>query len=99
MAEILRWCGVTASHYREKTPKRKARPIHVRFQTILAVKRFDRHRHRNRTGDYCRYSVWPFDFTDGGSESEHNGDEITALKAGKIQCRWLVKLKVRCSDW
>jgi hypothetical protein len=38
MAEILRWCGVTASYYREKSPKRKARPIHARFQTILAVK-------------------------------------------------------------
>ncbi len=35
MAEILRWCGVTASHYREKSPKRKARPIHARFQNSI----------------------------------------------------------------
>jgi hypothetical protein len=52
MAEILRWCGVTASHYREKTPKRKARPISTRFPDRLAViivKRFHRHRYHSRT--------------------------------------------------
>jgi hypothetical protein len=29
MAEILHCSDVTASHYKEKAPKRKARPIHA----------------------------------------------------------------------
>jgi hypothetical protein len=72
MAEILRWCGVTASHYRRKTPKRKARTIQDRSgrQTPsngLTVT-------DTTTAPTGIVGMrWLNDFRDGGSVPEHNG--------------------------